>query len=81
GYILNIHRIPGPKSGKRGGQPVFLQHGLLGNSADWIINGDNALAFLLADQGFDVWLGNARGNMYSKAHVSIPVDNSKFWNF
>ncbi|XP_018572755.1 lipase 3 [Anoplophora glabripennis] len=81
GYLLEIHRIPGSKSGKRGGQPVYLQHGLLGSSADWLMNGNNSLGFLLADQGYDVWLGNARGNTYSKAHISIPKENSKFWNF
>nr|CAI5829897.1 unnamed protein product [Callosobruchus analis] len=78
GYLLKIHRIP-PK--KNGAQPVFLQHGLLGSSADWIVNGNNSLAFLLADYGYDVWLGNARGNTYSKGHVSIPVQSPHYWNF
>ncbi|CAH1984657.1 unnamed protein product [Acanthoscelides obtectus] len=78
GYLLRIHRIP---SKKNGAQPVFLQHGLLGSSADWIVNGNNSLAFLLADYGYDVWLGNARGNTYSKGHVSLPVDSPQYWNF
>nr|XP_023020414.1 lipase 3-like [Leptinotarsa decemlineata] len=39
------------------------------------------LGFLLADKGYDVWLGNARGNVYSKGHISIPVTDSNFWNF
>lgn len=39
------------------------------------------LAFILADQGYDVWLGNARGNLYSKAHVTYNVDSPAFWNF
>ncbi|CAG9819620.1 unnamed protein product [Phaedon cochleariae] len=81
GYILKVHRIPGSKEGKQIRQPIYLQHGLLGSSADWIINGNNSLGFLLADEGYDVWLGNARGNTYSKAHTSIPVTNPKFWNF
>lgn len=81
GYILNLHRIPGSKNGTRGGLPIFLQHGLLGSSADWIINGNNSLGFLLANEGYDVWLGNARGNTYSKAHVTLKVDSYQFWNF
>ncbi|KAJ8927628.1 hypothetical protein NQ314_019889 [Rhamnusium bicolor] len=66
---------------KRGGQPVFLQHGLLGSSADWLMNGNNSLGFLLANNGYDVWLGNARGNTYSKGHISLPIDSRKYWNF
>nr|XP_012138723.1 PREDICTED: lipase 3-like isoform X2 [Megachile rotundata] len=78
GYILTMHRIPG----KPGAPAIFLQHGLLGSSADWIILGkDKALAYLLADRGYDVWLGNFRGNVYSRAHVSIPTSNGSFWDF
>lgn len=43
GYLLTLHRIPGDKTGKRGGQPVFLQHGLLGSSVDWVVNGNDSL--------------------------------------
>lgn len=42
GYLLQLHRIPCSKS-KKCGPPVFLQHGLLGSSADWVINGNNSL--------------------------------------
>ncbi|XP_018568985.1 lipase 3-like [Anoplophora glabripennis] len=80
GYLLTLHRIPG-KNGKQGDQPVLLQHGLLGSSADWILNGNNSLAFLLADQGYDVWLGNARGNTYSRGHISLPIWSAQYWNF
>lgn len=45
GYLLTMHRIPCGRVGcehvgKRGsGQPVFLQHGLLSSSADWLLSG------------------------------------------
>lgn len=81
GYLLTLHRIPGCKNGTRKGTPIFPQHGLLGSSADWLINGNNSLGFLLADECYDVWLGNARGNTYSKAHATLPVDSYSFWNF
>ncbi|XP_071452435.1 lipase 3-like [Hetaerina americana] len=86
GYLLTIHRIPySPKSPKRAGSKrpaVFLQHGLLGSSADWIFSGvDKALAYLLADAGYDVWLGNVRGNTYSRSHVSLDSSQSAFWDF
>ncbi|XP_024882714.1 uncharacterized protein LOC112461630 [Temnothorax curvispinosus] len=78
GYLLTLHRIPGDKDQP----PVLLQHGFLCSSADWVISGkDKGLAFILADQGYDVWLGNIRGNTYSRAHVSLSPSDSKFWNF
>ena len=50
GYILELHRIPprnngfglhnGTNNGKPEGRgrPVFLQHGVFGSSASWLIN-------------------------------------------
>ncbi|KAL6431842.1 hypothetical protein ACFW04_007361 [Cataglyphis niger] len=78
GYILTLHRIPGGNDSL----PVLLQHGLLCTSTDWVILGKGkALAYLLADQGYDVWLGNFRGNTYSRAHISLSPSDLKFWNF
>lgn len=40
----------------------------------------------MADNGYDVWLGNARGNIYSANHTIYKAFGSrkhqrKFWNF
>jgi lysosomal acid lipase/cholesteryl ester hydrolase len=44
GYILQMHRIPhgvanGPGPGQGTKTPIYLQHGLLCSSADWVIPG------------------------------------------
>ncbi|EZA61581.1 Lipase [Ooceraea biroi] len=79
GYLLTLHRIPGKD---KDSLPVLLQHGLLCSSADWIVaDKSKGLAYILADHGYDVWLGNFRGNTYSRAHVSLSPSDSQFWNF
>jgi len=85
GYIIYIQRIPSgrnqdPSSGPK--PVIFLQHGLLCSSSNWVTNLPNeGFAFILADAGFDVWLGNVRGNTYGLRHVKYPVHSDEFWNF
>ncbi|KAH8299612.1 hypothetical protein KR044_003507 [Drosophila immigrans] len=84
GYILTMHRIPYSKhTGYNGKRPViFLMHGLLCSSSDWVLSGpDNGLAFILSDAGYDIWMGNARGNTYSRRHASKSPLLQPFWNF
>jgi len=57
-------------------------HTVLTSSADWVMNlPHQSLAFVLADKGYDVWMGNVRGNCYSKKHTKVKVSSDKFWDF
>ena len=48
----------------------------------WVLNyPDIAPAFMIAEAGFDVWLGNNRGCRYSIGHVSLDTQSKEFWDF
>ena len=67
---------------------VFLQHGMLDSADAFIMNKrEGSPAFILADKGYDVWLGNNRGNRFSRTHINLNPDSwdkdekRSFWDF
>lgn len=76
GYILTLHRLPG-----RSKTPVLLMHGIFSTSDSWILRGNASLPVILADKHHDVWIGNCRGNFYSRKHLYLNPNSKKFWNF
>lgn len=84
----NLHKFmqekrPREKGEYKGKPVVLLYHGFLMSSEVWVSNTEeySNLPFILAKQGYDVWLGNARGNKYSQYHVHISPNHQSFWNF
>eukprot|EP00212_Chloropicon_laureae_P004099 CAMPEP_0197488940 /NCGR_PEP_ID=MMETSP1311-20131121/3839_1 /TAXON_ID=464262 /ORGANISM="Genus nov. species nov., Strain RCC856" /LENGTH=511 /DNA_ID=CAMNT_0043033155 /DNA_START=199 /DNA_END=1734 /DNA_ORIENTATION=- len=97
GYVLQMIRIvSSPQSRAQGGNrpcpgsarkpAVLLQHGLIDSSATWVMNmPEQSLGFVLADAGYDVWLGNNRGTSYSMKHAELEEGHDswdeEFWDF
>ncbi|EMG51099.1 TGL1 Sterol esterase TGL1 [Candida maltosa Xu316] len=81
-YLLTIHRIRG-KDRPSNGKVVYLHHGLLMCSEIWVtmIDKYQNLPFILYDLGYDVWLGNNRGNKYSQKHLHYDLNSIKYWDF
>jgi len=79
GYILTVWRIPGLKGEtKKLGKPtILMQHGVLDSANCWVMHyPEVAPAFVAARAGYDVWLGNSRGNTYSRKHVKYSPDKN-----
>ncbi|XP_043465860.1 lipase 1-like [Leptopilina heterotoma] len=89
GYILELHRIPGGRANNKTTAvsnlqkpAVLINHGLADSSAAFLFAETNqSLAYILADNGYDVWLGNHRGNRFSRKHKTLVSYGFKFWNF
>ncbi|XP_067618433.1 lipase 3 isoform X2 [Eurosta solidaginis] len=93
GYALALHRIPqynksppltptvsGTYSSRH--PVVFLLAGIYASSDAWLLNGrESSLPYLLWRQGYDIWLGNNRGNVYTRRNVWYNTTEREFWNF
>ncbi|XP_058227765.1 triacylglycerol lipase 2 isoform X2 [Rhododendron vialii] len=48
----------------------------------WLLNSpDESLAFILANNGFDVWISNIRGTRFSRRHATLNANDPEFWNW
>ncbi|KAJ3093207.1 cholesterol esterase [Quaeritorhiza haematococci] len=95
GFLIGLQRIPHEQFGARRSKdaghahfsahrpPVLLWHGLALSSEIFVCNvsPEMNLALVLASAGFDVWLGNFRGNHYSNKHKHLKPDDPEYWHY
>lgn len=84
GYVLTVHRILSniKNTSATKNDAILLHHGLLGSSEDWVLLGPKkALPYILLNANYDVWLTNARGNKYSREHLTKDINDDDYWNF
>lgn len=88
-YVLTLYRIPGKladsasNNKNRAQKPaVLMLHSQDWDMTQWVTNDfDKANAFILAEAGYDVWMGNNRGSAYSRGHLNYTRDDFEFWQF
>jgi pimeloyl-ACP methyl ester carboxylesterase len=78
-----VQRIPYGRNSRGPAKGVILfQHGLSDTSAGVCLNNPSeGLPYVFADAGYEVWLGNNRGNGYSMTNNKYNPDDAEFWDF
>jgi len=77
GFKLQLHRLRRNGNQNHNTMPVYIQHGLLSSSSDFLLEG--GLAYQFANEGRDVWLGNFRGSIFSRRKLREEINDSEFW--
>lgn len=84
GFLLGLQRVSSEivNLGLQRPPPVLLLHGLFMGGDAWFMDSPNqSLGFILADHGFDVWVGNVRGTQWSHGHTSLSDGDKEFWDW
>ena len=85
GFVITVQRLRDPKHGPdtlAGGtlRPVLLVHGLMQSSGSFVTGGYKSLAYLLVQNGYDVWLGNNRCG-FRPRHTHYGSNDPRMWDW
>jgi len=73
GYLLKLFRVRDKTIIGKEAKVVFMQHGLFASAGTFMkYADDNTPIFNLAREGYDIWVGNNRGNLYT--HENNKID-------
>lgn len=61
---------------------MLFAHGLLGSAGQFVsCRKGKSAAYFFAEQGYDVWLGNARGTYFAQNHTVFNSSDARYWQF
>jgi lysosomal acid lipase/cholesteryl ester hydrolase len=70
GFELSLHKVSLTEKANSDDPKgvVLLLHALMQSSDSFLLGGKTSLAYHLCVAGYEVYLGNVRGNKYSRVH-------------
>lgn len=76
-WVITSKKVP------KNNKSMILQHGLLDGGWTWLVLGEKSLAYVLANQGYTLYLSYVRGTQFSKSHLDYNSANpiSPYWDF
>lgn len=81
GWKIQLVNLRHKKNYNSNLEPVLIQHGYGTSSASWLCTGeDTSPAMILVRKGYDVYLSNSRGTVYSLEHEKLKVSQKEFWD-
>ncbi|MCO5562207.1 hypothetical protein L7F22_015833 [Adiantum nelumboides] len=81
-FLVGVQRVS--RKGYLGSSkgPVLVLHGILLGGDVWFLNlPEQSLVFMLANEGYDVWVGNTRTTRFSYGHASYTKKDKGFWEW
>ncbi|KAH7315994.1 hypothetical protein KP509_21G073400 [Ceratopteris richardii] len=81
-FLIGVQRLAIARHASESKGPVLVLHGILLGGDVWFLNPpEESLGFMLADKGYDVWIGNTRTTRFSYGHTSYTKEDEGFWDW